>query len=571
MSEIFLQIVNMSISAGWIVLAVLALRFVLKKAPKWLTVMLWGIVAVRLVCPFSVESVLSLIPSAETISPEIMLDTEPHINSGIPILNSAINPIITESFAPKPEASANPLQILIPILAAVWVLGIGSLLLYTAVSYLRIRRKVGTAVLLRENIYQCETVVSPFVLGVLKPKIYMPFAMDGQNADYVIAHERAHIRRKDHFWKPLGFLLLSLHWFNPLMWLGYVLLCKDIELACDERVIKEFDTEQRADYSQALLTCSVNRRMIAACPLAFGEVGVKERVKSVLNYKKPAFWLTLAAALALVLTAGCMLTDPDTTDPTVPGNLEFNPSIPDAKYIFGGDPVELARLQAEYPEYFGLDTSKGLGVYVWQMAKDAYYYALLPTRDTYYSWSEIWTLPSLSLAEMQTIVASYFPAVTKEEIAVVPITMLHSSYAYKIDGEYTRRVTEAFWTNFPIKDIQALLYDQIVFDVDNDGKAEHCSLSFGPTSGLFTFWFTIAENGNVEYADLFNTRWYDLSFEVIDGRLLVKGLTNALNAAPETHLFAISFQDGHIVLTRQGETNETLKHSVVILDGILHQ
>ena len=314
MSQIFLQIINMSISASYIVLAVLLLRLLLKKAPKWITVVLWGIVAVRLVCPFSIESVLSLIPSAETVSPNIMADKTPTINSGIPIINNTLNPIISESFSPAPGDSANPLQIWIPILAVIWGVGMVAMLIYTIVSYIRVRRKIGTAVLLHNNIYQSENVVSPFVLGIIKPKIYLPFNMNEQDMEHVVAHETAHIRRKDHLWKPLGFLLLTLHWFNPLMWLGYVLLCRDIELACDEKVIKELDHDARADYSQALLTCSVNRRMIAACPLAFGEVGVKDRIKSVLNYKKPAFWIIIVAVITCVAVAVCFLTNPPQKD-----------------------------------------------------------------------------------------------------------------------------------------------------------------------------------------------------------------------------------------------------------------
>ena len=320
MADIFLKIVNMSISASWIVLVVLLLRLLLKKAPKWITVLLWGVVAIRLICPFSIESVMSLIPSTETISPEIMMDKTPTINSGVPIINNIVNPVIGESFSPDPIASANPLQILIPVLAMAWVAGIAIMLAYTVISYFRVKIKIGTAVLLRDNIYQSENVVSPFVLGIIKPKIYLPFNMNEQDIEHVIAHENAHIRRKDHLWKPFGFLVLTLHWFNPLMWLGYILLCRDIELACDEKVIKELNTEQKADYSQALLTCSVNRRIIAACPLAFGEVGVKNRVKSVLNYKKPAFWIIAIAIVASVVVAVCFLTNPATNTLE---NIEF--------------------------------------------------------------------------------------------------------------------------------------------------------------------------------------------------------------------------------------------------------
>ena len=311
MNELFLKIINMSISASWLILAVLILRLVLKKAPKWVNVLLWGIVAVRLICPLSFESALSLIPSSETIPLDIEMAAKPTIDSGVPAINSVVNPVLS-SFVPPQHVltSANPLQIWIPILNIIWLIGVGALLLYTAVSYWRLCRKVDTAVRYKGNIFQSENVSSPFVLGIIKPRIYLPFNMNGRDLEHVVAHEQAHIRRKDHWWKPLGFLLLTIHWFNPLMWLAYVLLCRDIELACDEKVIKELGNEQRADYMQALVACSVNRRMIAACPLAVGEVGVKERVKSVMNYKKPAFWVIIIAVIICVGVAACFLTNP---------------------------------------------------------------------------------------------------------------------------------------------------------------------------------------------------------------------------------------------------------------------
>ena len=310
MNELFLKIINMSISASWLVLAVLILRFVLKKAPKWINVLLWGIVAIRLICPFSFESPLSLIPSAETIPLNIGMDSTPTINSGISAINNAVNPIISQSNTPMAGASVNLLQITIGIYEYIWIFGMIALALYTAISYWRLRRKVDTAVRYKDNIFQSENVSFPFVLGIIKPRIYLPFKMNGQYLEHVVAHEQAHVCRKDHWWKPLGFLLLMIHWFNPLMWLAYVLLCRDIELACDEKVIKELGNEQRGDYTQALVACSVNRRMIAACPLTFGEVGVKERVKSVMNYKKPALWVIIIAVIVCVGVAVCFLTNP---------------------------------------------------------------------------------------------------------------------------------------------------------------------------------------------------------------------------------------------------------------------
>jgi beta-lactamase regulating signal transducer with metallopeptidase domain len=309
MAGIFLKIVNMSISACWIVLAILLLRIILKKAPKWINCVLWGIAGLRLVMPFSFESIFSLIPSAETIT-KVPDSPRPHIDSGVSVIDNQVNDYLQGNYF---EGVSRPMGNFIDIttmLAIVWVVGIVALLIYTLVSFSRLKSKIGTAVLLRDNIYQSEAVVSPFVLGIINPKIYLPFNMNEQNMEHVIAHEQAHILRKDHLWKPLGFLILTLHWFNPMVWLGYILLCRDIELACDEKVVKELNNEQRANYSQALLTCSINRRMIAACPLAFGEVGVKDRVKSVLNYKKPAFWIIIVAIITSIAVAVCFLTNP---------------------------------------------------------------------------------------------------------------------------------------------------------------------------------------------------------------------------------------------------------------------
>lgn len=319
MAERFLTVINMSISASWLVLAVIVLRLLLKRSPRWIHVLLWGIVAVRLICPFTIESALSLIPSTETIRPEIMMDWEPEIDTGFTVLNETVNPVITETFAPEPAASANPLQILIPVASLLWLAGIAVLLTYTVASYWLLKRKVAAAVLQGENIYQSEFVTTPFVLGIVKPKIYLPYTMSQTDRSHVISHEKAHIRRRDHWWKPLGFLLLAVHWFNPVMWIAYHLFGKDIELACDEHVIRNMDNDQRADYAQALLSCSVNRHLVAACPIAFGEVGVKTRIKSVLNYKRPTFWLILVAVLACIVLAVCFLTDPKTENTAAQG------------------------------------------------------------------------------------------------------------------------------------------------------------------------------------------------------------------------------------------------------------
>ena len=324
MSGIFLKLLNLSISASWLVLTVLALRMVLRRAPKWVNVLLWGMVALRLVLPFSIESALSLIPSAETVSPEVVrFDPAPTITSGVTIIDNAVNPSLSESFAAAPLASVNPLYVWTYLAGWVWLIGLTAMLLYALVSYLRLRRRVSASIPLRENIYVCDEVPSPFILGIVHPCIYLPSALDEAQRGSVLSHERAHLARRDHWWKPLGFALLAVYWFNPLLWLAYTLLCRDIELACDERVLRGMDAGQIKDYSSALLACSVPRRMLAACPLAFGEVGVGARVKNALRYKKPAFWVVAASVIVCIVVAVCFLTNPR-TDTDAAGLVGFH-------------------------------------------------------------------------------------------------------------------------------------------------------------------------------------------------------------------------------------------------------
>ena len=324
MGGIFLKLLNLSISASWLVLVVLALRLVLKRAPKWVNVLLWGMVALRLMLPFSIESALSLIPSAETLSPEVVrFDPAPTITSGVEFIDNAVTPSLSESFAAAPLASVNPLYVWTYLAGWVWLIGLAAMLAYALVSYLRLRRRVSASIPLRENIYVCDEVPSPFILGIVHPRIYLPSALDEAQRGSVLSHERAHLARHDHWWKPLGFALLAVYWFNPLLWLAYTLLCRDIELACDERVLRGMDAGQVKDYSSALLACSVPRRMLAACPLAFGEVGVGERVKNALRYKKPAFWVVAASVTVCVVVAVCFLTNPP-TDTDAAGLVGFH-------------------------------------------------------------------------------------------------------------------------------------------------------------------------------------------------------------------------------------------------------
>ncbi len=338
METLFLHLVNMSITAGWIALAVIILRLFLKKAPKWITVLLWGLVGLRLILPVSIESVLSLIPSAETIPPEIVYSDAPQIHSGIDTFNQAVNPVISDSLAPEVGASVNPVQVLLFIATVVWILGMVGMMIYTLISYLRLRSKVKVSMSIEKNTYICDDINTPFILGIIKPKIYLPSNLTNAEQEYVLRHEKAHIKRKDHLIKPLGFLLLSVYWFNPLLWVAYILLCRDIELACDEKVIRDMDVTNRKEYSTALLNCSVPRRMISACPLAFGEVSVKQRIKSVLNYKKPAFWISIVAIVLCIALSVGFLTNPIDNNP-------YGVKVVDSGSDIEGVSLELTKLE----------------------------------------------------------------------------------------------------------------------------------------------------------------------------------------------------------------------------------
>lgn len=311
MAAVFLKLLNLSISASWLVLAVLVLRLISKRSPKWVNVLLWGIVALRLVLPFSIESAVSLIPSAETVSPAaVQFDPAPTITSGVSVIDNAVNPSLSEHFSAVPTASVNPLYVWTEIAGWVWLIGLGAMLLYALVSYLRLRRRVSVSLPIQDHIYLCDAISSPFILGVVKPHIYLPSGLDEVQRQNVLAHEQAHLARRDHWWKPLGFALLAVYWFNPVLWLAYALLCRDIELACDERVIRTMDESAVKTYSTVLLACSMPRKAAITCPLAFGEIGVKERVRNALHYKKPAFWVVAASVTVCIVVAVCFLTNP---------------------------------------------------------------------------------------------------------------------------------------------------------------------------------------------------------------------------------------------------------------------
>lgn len=282
MEAIFLQILKMSIIAGCLVPVVFLLRLCLRKAPKWLHCLLWSIVGARLVIPSLPKSSVSLIPGPQTL-PEFTVPEQP--------------------------ISAAPAVSYLTIAGYIWLAGILIMLCYGAVSYLRLRWQVRVS-LRSGNAYLCDDIDTPFILGFFRPRIYIPSDLDAQQLPHVLAHEQAHLHRRDHWWKPLGYLILSVYWFHPLLWVGYIFLCRDIEQACDEKVIRNMDTAAQKGYCEALISCSIHRRAVLSCPLAFGELAVKERIKSVLHYKKPVIWVVGAAIVISVVTAVCFLTDP---------------------------------------------------------------------------------------------------------------------------------------------------------------------------------------------------------------------------------------------------------------------
>ncbi len=309
MTELFFKTLNMSITASWLVLVVIILRPLISKAPKWIRGILWSFVALRLVLPFSFESIFSMMPRFDSPSVTIYETKTEAIVLNLPEFNQAV-----ESLTTKPGDSVDPMQILILTLSIVWIIGIIVMLSYMAVTYLLIKNKVKEAVLLKDNVWVSDKIATPFILGVIKPKIYLPTSMNQIDTEYVIAHEKAHIKRLDYLWKPFAFLLLCVYWLNPLFWIAYVLFCKDIELACDEKVINDLGKHIKKPYCEALVNCSINRKIISACPLAFGENDVKSRIKSVLTFKKAGIVITaLSLSLAIIVAIG-FLTDPETEE-----------------------------------------------------------------------------------------------------------------------------------------------------------------------------------------------------------------------------------------------------------------
>ena len=332
MGAVFLKVLNMSITAGWFILAVLCIRLLFRKIPKWMNCLLWGVVAIRLICPFSIESPFSILSSTEPIKSSAVVEGEvrndiPSIDSRLTIVQNTINPMLTETFAYNESDSVAPLQVVTFAAGLVWCCGMVLLIICAMGSVVKLHKLVNEAVCVRENIYICDAVKSPFILGIFRPRIYFSSALREREMDYILAHESAHLKRKDHWWKALGYLLLCIHWFNPLCWMAYSLLCKDIELACDEKAAKNMTFHEKKEYAKVLLSCAGQRSLVMVCPLAFGEVGVKERVKSVLNYKKPTVWIMMATAAVFVILAVCFLTNPTKGDVELQNPIDENKDV----------------------------------------------------------------------------------------------------------------------------------------------------------------------------------------------------------------------------------------------------
>lgn len=311
LQNLFTNILNMSLTASYVILFVIACRLFLKKVPKIFSYSLWAVVLFRLICPFSFSSAFSFlkIPSShsnkiEYIPSSVKLISQPEINTGINDVTSSIN---TSPLSLTTHTGNNSIY---GILSTIWVLGFISLIVYSILSYLILKHKVCASLIVKDNIFQCENISSPFVLGFIRPKIYLPIGLKKTEQTYILKHEQIHIKRFDYLIKPTAFLVLCLHWFNPLVWISFMLMSKDMELSCDERVLKELGTEIKKDYSSSLLSLSVNKNTIKGSPLAFGENNTKTRIKNILNYKKPVFWVIAVSIIAIIFIAIGLITNP---------------------------------------------------------------------------------------------------------------------------------------------------------------------------------------------------------------------------------------------------------------------
>ncbi len=365
MSALFLLAFNMSIAASYFILAIVVFRLIFRKAPKWVNCILWALVGLRLAIPFSIESALSLLPTSHTVITDRESSGLPFsVDSGIYTVDENVNGYLKSHYYEGITVPENAFVDTMFILSVIWLIGVAVMLTYSAISFIRLKKRVSVSLLYRDNIYYCDNIETPFILGTIRPKIYIPSGLEEAQIENVVMHEKAHLKRKDHWWKPLGFLILSFYWFNPVIWVAYILLCRDIEKACDEKVIKNMNTEEKKGYLETLLDCSVQRKMILTCPVAFGEVGIKQRVKAVLNYKKPAFWVIIMAVIVTVAVSVGFLTNPK-ENYTMTDFFEFvNKPRATAK--------EKEELKEKYPHFFDLECSGGLTAYVTKLSEDNY-------------------------------------------------------------------------------------------------------------------------------------------------------------------------------------------------------
>lgn len=312
MSAVFIKLLNMSITASVVAVALLLLKLIFKRLPRFVSVILWSFVAIRLILPISIDSALSLIPSGETVPESITSSSIPQINSNISFVDSAIDSILIGNFSHADTESASELQRIFDIAGYIWLVGFSLMLCYFVISHLKLAARLRESIPLEneKGVYLCDNIPSPFIFGLFRVRIYIPFSVEKADIECVIAHERAHIARRDYVWKPLAFLLLSVYWFNPILWVANIAFARDIEIATDERVIKEKGEEIKLQYSKALLNCSGDRRFITACPTAFGENAVKGRIKGVLNYKRPAFWVIALSVIIIAAVPIFFLTNP---------------------------------------------------------------------------------------------------------------------------------------------------------------------------------------------------------------------------------------------------------------------
>lgn len=602
MHEFFLKMVNMGITASYLVLAVMLVRLFFRKAPKWVRPLMWGLVALRLLFPFSFESAASLIPSGETLSPLILVAEQPTIQSGIVVVNHAVNPILTKSLAPDPVTGVHPVQNYVSIAVIIWAVGAAVMLLYALISTLRLKRDVKTAVRIEPGVWRSDRIASPFVLGLLRPQIYLPFTLADSDIEHVLAHERGHIVRRDHWAKPIGYLLLSFHWFNPIMWIAYVLFCRDVELACDEKVIKGLNREQRADYSQSLLSASVPHGRIAACPLAFGEIGVKERVRQVLNYKKPAFWVILTAVVAGVVLAVCFLTNPLKTE-TIPSKPEIDVSNPSETSVEDSWPALVdirENYTAEEAEADGCVVMDGetmlAGEEVWadfENCTAAGRKARVRVYQMYTDQGNQYTVNELSY-DGSTFLLQFYDSKGVDEYVYSRNYRYLVKSLFQPDPEssnlslhyllsddpnvtaegYLAHMFSSYYSPDSIYNQCERLFSRLIdnayllqrghglafADIDNDGKEEKCCLGYGPTSWVATFTLTVFEGEQFEYAGVFSpapNRGFISFFQEEDGTLKVQMKSWAVAEYPSIvgELYDIVVRDGTLFLVDEnGET-----------------